>query len=313
MIEIAALVRQARCARQVAHPDPAAILVVGEVPHVVQAVLDVPVVADPHRQLRGRGLLRRQRGQRVAHFGAGLAGLEHMPLALDADGLLAAVQGGIAVPVRVAEILDPVAAAVAAAVLFVEGLVAGTILEQHVLEVVQQRRLVLLDGRDQVVSRAVLEQAARRLVLDVQRVEGDDAPGQVQLPGPLAHGRDRVGLGVDLDLSQHQAAGVLHGRDQHATAVRRLLGGAADILPVHREARQEPWPRGLPGLLLRSRILLIQRDWLALLPRPRRHRVRQCLRRQGGQDVVERRARRGRVAVPAGTVETAHRRALRRV
>jgi len=41
-------------ARHFAHPHPAAILVVREVPHGVQAVLDVPAVADQRRQLRGR-------------------------------------------------------------------------------------------------------------------------------------------------------------------------------------------------------------------------------------------------------------------
>ena len=38
-------------ARQVAHVDAAAVFIVGEVAHVVQAVLDVPVVADQGREL----------------------------------------------------------------------------------------------------------------------------------------------------------------------------------------------------------------------------------------------------------------------
>ncbi len=61
----------------------------------------------------------------------------------------------------------------------VEGFVGGGMAEEHGLQVVQHGRLVGLDGGDQVVRTAVVEQAARRLVLGVQRVESDDAPGEV--------------------------------------------------------------------------------------------------------------------------------------
>ncbi len=190
-------------ARQVAHVDAAAVFIVGEVAHVVQAVLDVPVVADQGRELLGTGLVGGQRGECIAHFAAGLSGLAGIAFAFDADRLLASVEAGIAVPAGVAEVLDPVAAAVDAAMPLVEGFAGGGMAEEHGLQVVQHGRLVGLDGGDQVVRTAVVEQAARRLVLGVQRVESDDAPGEVQLVRQLAHRRDLVGLAVNLELSQH--------------------------------------------------------------------------------------------------------------
>ncbi len=69
---------------QVAHIDAAAVFVVGEVADIVQAVLDVPVVADQGRQLLGSGPVGGQRGECVDHCGAGGPGLEDMPLAVDA-------------------------------------------------------------------------------------------------------------------------------------------------------------------------------------------------------------------------------------
>ena len=169
-----------------------------------------------------------------------------------------------------------------------------------------------------VVGPAAVEQAARRLVQGVQRVGGDGAPGEVQPAGQLSQRRDLVGLAGNLELSQHQAAALLHGRDQHAAAVRGLLRCATDILAVHADRRHAPRPTAalavLPGRLLRVRIRLIRRDLpapLALQPGPLPHRAFQGLWRQGGEDVVERRDRRGGVALPAGAVETAHRLPLR--
>ena len=54
-----------------------------------------------------------------------------MPPALDAEGLLASVEVGIAVPLRVVEVLDPIGAAVDAAMLLVEGLAAGQALKSN--------------------------------------------------------------------------------------------------------------------------------------------------------------------------------------
>ena len=55
-----------------------------QVAHVVQAVLDVPVVADQGRELLGTGLVGGQRGECIAHFDAGLSGLAGIAFAFDA-------------------------------------------------------------------------------------------------------------------------------------------------------------------------------------------------------------------------------------
>ena len=59
-----------------------------QVAHIVRAVFDLPVVADRRLGLFRAGLVRCRRGERVGHFGAGIAGLDNMPLALDAAMLL---------------------------------------------------------------------------------------------------------------------------------------------------------------------------------------------------------------------------------
>ena len=107
---------------QVAHIDAVAVFVVGEVADIVQAVLDVPVVADQVRQLLGSGPVGGQRGECVGHCGAGGPGLEDMPLAVDA-----------AMPL-------------------VEGFARGGVGEVHALQVGQHGGLVVLDGGDHVLS-----------------------------------------------------------------------------------------------------------------------------------------------------------------
>ena len=144
----------------------------------MQAVLDVSVVADQCRQLLGTGFGGGQRGECVGHFGAGGPGLEDMPLAFDAERLPASVEAGIAIPCGVAEVFDPVAAAVAAAMPLVEGFAREGAVEVHGPQVGQHGRLVVLDGGDHVVRAAVVEQAAPALgllrgVADILAIHGD--------------------------------------------------------------------------------------------------------------------------------------------
>ncbi len=101
---------------------------------------------------------------------------------------------------------------------------------------------------------------------------------------------------------------MLDGRDQHAAPPLGLLRGAADILPIHGDRGAAPVPEAFRRLAPAARILFILRDFawmLALLAGPVRQRGFQRLRRQGREDVVERRDRRVGVALPAGAVETA--------
>ena len=83
---------------QVAHVRPATIFVVGEVAHIVQAVLDVPVVAHEVEQLLGSGALCAERSDAIGHLDAALAGLEDLALSLDAHRLAPPVEVGVAVP-----------------------------------------------------------------------------------------------------------------------------------------------------------------------------------------------------------------------
>ena len=112
---------------------------------------------------------------------------------------------------------------------------------------------------------AACEQAACGLVLGVHRVEGDDAPGEVESVGQCTHGRDFVALGVDLDLPEDHAGVVLDCRDHHPAPVFGLLRGAAQVLSVHGDRRMGA----------------------AVLAGPPADGDVQRLGRQGGEDVVE--------------------------
>ncbi len=81
-------------ARQVADMSPAPVLVVGEIAYVVQAVLYGSVIAHKVQKLLGSGAFGAKRGEALAHLDTALSGLED--LTLDADGLPAAVESGIA-------------------------------------------------------------------------------------------------------------------------------------------------------------------------------------------------------------------------
>ncbi len=70
---------------------PTAVLVVGEVAHIVEPVLDVPVAPHEGRDLLGTGLPGAERGEPVGGLPAALALLDEMALALDAQRLPAPV------------------------------------------------------------------------------------------------------------------------------------------------------------------------------------------------------------------------------
>ena len=110
-------------------------------------------------------------------------------------------------------------------------------------------------------------------------------PCEVEVSGELAHGRDLVALGVDLDLPEDHAGVVLDRRDHHPAPVLGLLRGAAQVLPVHGDRRV----RG------------------AVLAGPPADGVVQRLGRQRGEDVVEGGDRGRGVALLALAPERAHR------
>ena len=86
-------VRQAgKIARQAALADTTAVLVIAEVAHIMDPVLDFPVPAAPRQHLTRPDHVRTERSDAVYCFRRGLAGLEHGSFAHDAKGLAAARQ-----------------------------------------------------------------------------------------------------------------------------------------------------------------------------------------------------------------------------
>ena len=84
----------------------------------MQPVLDHSVVAQQRRELLRRGLLGARRGERIADFATGLAGLDMLLPTFDENGLLAAVKGRIVVSFLGADVFDPVEAALDPTMLF---------------------------------------------------------------------------------------------------------------------------------------------------------------------------------------------------
>ena len=92
-----------------AHPAP--VFVVGDIAHVVQAILDAPVSSHEHEHEFDAGLLGRQGGQAVDGLVLDFAGFAAPAFALDAKGDLAMGQGSL-VGVG-AEVDDPASATTA--------------------------------------------------------------------------------------------------------------------------------------------------------------------------------------------------------
>ena len=94
----------------------------------------------------------------------------------------------------------------------------------------QQGRLVALDDH-QVVRVLVLDQVAGGFGLGVQRVQGHNGAGQVQVRDGRGQFRDFVGLGADFPLGAHAPRGhVEHGQQMDLAAIS--ADRAADRLAV---------------------------------------------------------------------------------
>ena len=93
------VVQASEGAGRMAGVDTAAVLVVGEVVHIMSTIFDAPMTAHKFKQLVDTGFLQIKRGQRVASFLGDLAGLQGLGATLDPDCL--------AVPVEVAGIILP--------------------------------------------------------------------------------------------------------------------------------------------------------------------------------------------------------------
>jgi len=104
----------------------------------------------------------------------------------------------------------------------------------QVLDLGVQARLVLLHDQD-VVRLLFRDKELGVLALGVQRVGGDDAPGQVQRLEQRREPGDLVGLAVHPDLAEHNTTALIEGGQQvHRLAVAAGMTGAAHRLAVHR-------------------------------------------------------------------------------
>lgn len=156
------------------------VLVVGDVAHPVQSILDAPVPADVSGQLLGAGLLGVQAGDAVGDLLADSLPTQAADVAAHPEHLggVREGDGGVAGDRR-----DTGGALLGAPVPAVEGNMLGREVAgragQRLLERGQQVRLVALD-RQYVVGSSIGDQVARGLPLGVQGVGGDHQAAQIQ-------------------------------------------------------------------------------------------------------------------------------------
>src|SRR4051812_23886434 len=210
--------------------DLGAVLVVGDVPHVVDLVLDVPVAADPGGELGGFGLVQVQAGDGIDGLGGEpLRLIQAAPATADLQRLR-----GVREPDPGGDGEDLQGADLAAAVSTVGvagGVRDGTPGQSGELGV--QAGLVGFDGQDPVG--AAVGEVGDVVPLAVQGVDGDDGVAQVaelveQRPEP----GDLVGVPVDVRAGQHGAGGVL-ARGEHVPGGGLGGAGAAQGRAVDRD------------------------------------------------------------------------------
>ena len=145
--------------------------------------LDAPVSSHEPEEEFGGGLLGGQGGQTVDGLVLDFSALAGPALALDTEGHLAMGQASLVGVGR--DVEHPAAALLEPSVSFVRGaMLAGAHLGSVPIEpwqVGEQVGAVALDRGHHVVRAALLDQAPGGLVLGMHRVEGHDAPAQVQL------------------------------------------------------------------------------------------------------------------------------------
>ena len=211
-------------AGRMAGVDRAAVLVVGEVAHVMSAVLDAPMTAHKFEQLVGTGVLRIKRGQCLASFLGDLTGLQGLGATLDPDCLAAPVEVAGIILLRVTEIDNRAAPALDAAVVLLQRFKTPVALVPvDGLEIVMHDRLIVLDGCHDIVGTTFVTQDFCRFLLVVHGVKRDRAPREVELSGEIADREDFVGLLRYRRLSEDDPAALLDRCDRHQPLVLNLL------------------------------------------------------------------------------------------
>ena len=198
-----------------------AVLIEGDVPHPVQAVLDAPVALDPGGDLVGLGGQHGQGADQVHH----LTGLPASPLTVGPGARTPHLQDlgdvGEVDPGR--DLGGADRAAGPAPVGGVNDLGGRQVLPVHPLQLLTQAWLVALDGQHEVTAPGA--DPLDRLPLRVQGVRGDHSLGQVGVGQQVPQGRDLVGPGPHSLLSDHGAAVLVQGGQQ----MRSPTGPCADL------------------------------------------------------------------------------------
>ena len=99
-------------------------------------------------------------------------------------------------------------------------------------QVGEQVGAIVLGRGHHVVRAAVLDHAPGGVVAGVHRIEGHDAPGEVEPGEQGTNGRDLVALVLYRLLSEDDSGAVLGGGDEQVLGARVVPGGATDVLPV---------------------------------------------------------------------------------
>ena len=163
-----------------------------------------------------------------------LSGFADAPLALDAEGDPAVGHPGVVV--LGAEVDYPAASLLESPVSLVRTAMLGgahlRVLPVEPGQVAQQCAAVVLDRGHHVVRGALFDQVPGGVVLGVQRVEGHDAPGEVEPGEQGANGRDLVVLVLDRLLSEHDSGAMFGGSHEQMLRAGVVPGGAADGLAV---------------------------------------------------------------------------------
>jgi hypothetical protein len=116
----------------------------------------------------------------------------------------------------------------------------------RVLTWAYRARLVLLHDQD-VVRLLFRDKELGVLALGVQRVGGDDAPGQVQRLEQRREPGDLVGLAVHPDLAEHNTTALIEGGQQvYRLAVGAGMTDAPHRLAVHRDTACMPYGTSTP-------------------------------------------------------------------
>ena len=234
-----------------AAPHPGPVLVAGEVADVVEAVPDLAVAPVQGGDFGGAGAVGAERGEAADGLGGGFPRSDHRSAADDAERLAASRQGREVVGAsvkgreRAGPLLDPPVGLVERARRR-RGVEVGVERGQ----VVEQALAVALDGQDAVG--APVDDQPGGFGAAAQRVQGEDAAGDVDLPDQAPGAEDLPAGAVGGGLSgDHAGAVAAAARNMHALSAPPGRWSGAD-LPSMARAPSGGWRAAAKSRTARS-------------------------------------------------------------